>query len=165
MWSLWRRITTAACTGGCARARVPRSSARWGVLSCLSHSMLPNAACTTACAREPVKRRGSQKLPLKAPSLMLLPRMQSLNLLQRLMLLFCMQSLNYTNSHATLLRDASRAASTLRNACSRKRSPELRMKPESLLTCEAVAFVQVGQELFAGGSMHWGWGLKPIVAV
>ncbi len=38
-----------------------------------------NAACTTACAREPVKRRGSQELPLKAPSLMLLPRMQSLN--------------------------------------------------------------------------------------
>ena len=65
--------------------------------------------------------------------------------MQGLMLLFCMQSLNYTGSHATLLRDASRAASTLRIACSRRRSPELRMKPESLLTCEAVAFVQVGQ--------------------
>ena len=74
--------------------------------------------------------------------------LQSLLLLscgQTLMLLLCMQSLNYTNSHATLLRDANRAASTLRTACSRRRSPELRMKPESLLTCEAVAFVQVGQ--------------------
>ena len=63
------------------------------------------------------------------------------------MLLLRMQSLNYTNSHATLLSDASRAASTLRTACSRRRSPELRMKPESLLTCEAVAFVQVGQSV------------------
>ena len=85
--------------------------------------------------------------PVSLQSLMSLLCVQSLMLLlcmQSLMLLVCMQSLNYTNSHATLLRDASRAASTLRTACSRRRSPELRMKPESLLTCEAVAFVQVG---------------------